>query len=163
MNNIKIINLKIIIKIVLICLISIKNLKADFFKDISYLIENNTPRLSYGVAVTDLDHDDKFDFIVTGYRYSNLALSYKKNKLRNIINQNIFTDQNRQAIGVAACDVDFDGKEEIYILNTDSFSGKKYMQIDYRSNDNTYIDLFEDNINNGCFKCYSRKVSSLCR
>ena len=144
MNNIKIINLKII-KIVLICLISIKNLKADFFKDISYLIENNTPRLSYGVAVTDLDHDDKFDFIVTGYRYSNLALSYKKNKLRNIINQNIFTDQNRQAIGVAACDVDFDGKEEIYILNTDSFSGKKiYADRLLDSNENTYIDLFEE-------------------
>ena len=136
-------------KIILIYTISIKNLKADFFKDISYLIENNTPRLSYGVAVTDIDNDDKFDFIVTGYRYSNLALSYKKNKLRNIINQNIFTDQKRQAIGVAACDVDFDGKEEIYILNTDSFSGKKIFAdrlID--SNDGTYIDLFEDKINN---------------
>ena len=71
-------NFKIIIKIILICTISIKNLKADFFKDISDLIENNTPRLSYGVAVTDIDNDDKFDFIVTGYRYSNLALSYKK-------------------------------------------------------------------------------------
>ena len=149
MYKIKIINFKIIIKIILICTISIQNLKADFFTDISDLIENNTPRLSYGVAVTDIDNDDKFDFIVTGYRYSNLALSYKKNKLRNIINQNIFNDQNRQAIGVAACDVDFDGKEEIYILNTDSFSGKKiYADRLLDLNDNTYKDLFEDNINN---------------
>ena len=149
MYKIKIINFKIIIKIILICTISIQNLKADFFTDISDLIENNTPRLSYGVAVTDIDNDDKFDFIVTGYRYSNLALSYKKNKLRNIINQNVFTDQNRQAIGVAACDVDFDGKEEIYILNTDSFSGKKiYADRLLDLNDNTYKDLFEDNINN---------------
>ena len=115
MNKIKIIKLKIIIKILLILIINTKNLEAEFFKDMSYLIENNSSRLSYGVAVTDIDNDDKFDFIVTGYRYSNLALSYKKNKLRNIINQNIFNDQNRQAIGVAACDVDFDGKEEIYI------------------------------------------------
>ena len=61
-------------KIILICTISKKNLKADFFKDISYLIENNTPRLSYGVAVTDIDNDNKFDFIVTGYRYSNSKL-----------------------------------------------------------------------------------------
>ena len=149
MYKIKIINFKVIIKIILVCIISMKNLKADFFKDISYLIENNTPRLSYGVAVTDIDNDDKFDFIVTGYRYSNLALSYKKNKLRNIINQNIFNDQNRQAIGVAACDVDFDGTEEIYILNTDSFSGKKiYADRLLDLIDNTYIDLFEDNINN---------------
>ena len=36
----------------------------------------------------------------------------------------MFADQNRRAIGIAACDVDTDGKEEIYILNTDSFSGK---------------------------------------
>ena len=81
----KTINFKIIIKIILIYIISIKNLKAEFFKDISYLIENNTPRLSYGVAVTDIDNDDKFDFIVTGYRYSNLALSYKKKNYETLL------------------------------------------------------------------------------
>ena len=150
MNKIKTINYKVIIKIFIICMFNIKNLQAEFFKDISHLIENNTSRLSYGVAVTDIDSDDKFDFIVTGYRYSNLALSYKKKKLRNIINQKIFADKNRQAIGVAACDIDFDGKEEIYILNTDSYSGKKiYADRLLDANDNTFVDLFEDNINNG--------------
>ena len=69
---------KIIVKILIISVININRLQADFFKDISYLIENNILRLSYGVAVTDIDDDDKFYFIVTGYRYPNLALSYKK-------------------------------------------------------------------------------------
>ena len=115
----------IIVKILIIYVININSLKANFFKDISHLIENNVPRLGYGVAVTDIDDDDKFDFIVAGYRYPNLALSYKKNRIQNIIHQKIFTDENRQAIGLAACDLDADGKEEIYILNTDSFSGKK--------------------------------------
>tara|TARA_A100001011_G_scaffold253142_1_gene261415 strand:+ start:4268 stop:5665 length:1398 start_codon:yes stop_codon:yes gene_type:complete len=129
-------------------ILNIESVEAEFFKDISFLIENNTPRLSYGVAVTDIDDDDKFDFVVTGYRYPNLALSYKKNRIQNIINQKIFTDENRQAIGLAACDLDADGKEEIYILNTDSFSGKKkYADRLLNLENNKFIDLFEDNIN----------------
>ena len=138
----------IIFKILILLILNIESVEAEFFKDISFLIENNTPRLSYGVAVTDIDDDDKFDFIVTGYRYPNLALSYKKNRIQNIINQKIFTDENRQAIGLAACDLDADGKEEIYILNTDSFSGKKkYADRLLNLENNKFIDLFEDNIN----------------
>ena len=34
----------------------------------------------------------------------------------NIANQNIFSDESRKTIGVAACDVDRDGYEEIYFL-----------------------------------------------
>ncbi len=150
MNSSKInfIELKIIFKLLVIVLLYTKNLQATFFEDISYLIKDNSSRLSYGVAVTDVDNDDKFDFIVTGYRYPNLALSYKNNKLENIINTDIFADQKRQAIGVAACDIDFDGKEEIYILNTDSFSGeKKYSDRLLDFENNNFIDLFEENIN----------------
>ena len=113
------------IKLIVLFFLIFKNLYSAFFKYISNLIENNSSRLSYGVAVTDIDNDSKFDFIITGYRYPNLALSYKDGRLQNIINDRVFTDKNRQAIGVVACDLDFDGKEEIYILNTDSFSGKK--------------------------------------
>ena len=61
----------------------------------------------------------------------------------------MFADQNRRAIGIAACDVDTDGKEEIYILNTDSFSGKKIYAdrlLDFDDNRN-FKDLFEDSIN----------------
>ena len=87
MSKINVIIPKIIVKILIIYIININSLQADFFKDISHLIENNIPRLSYGVAVTDIDNDDTFDFIVAGYRYPNLALSYKKNRIQNIINQ----------------------------------------------------------------------------
>tara|TARA_B100001989_G_scaffold252078_1_gene233019 strand:+ start:1541 stop:2989 length:1449 start_codon:yes stop_codon:yes gene_type:complete len=147
MNKIK--KIKIILKIFFLFVFSTKNIQAEFFKDISHLIENNIPRLSYGIAVTDIDNDNKFDFIVTGYQYPNLALSFKKKKIKNIINQKMFADQNRRAIGIAACDVDTDGKEEIYILNTDSFSGKKIYAdrlLDFDHNRN-FKDLFEDSIN----------------
>ena len=39
--------------------------------------------------------------------------------------KNIFTDPSRRTIGVAACDIDKDGYEEIYFLNTDTYSGDK--------------------------------------
>jgi len=147
MNKMK--KIKIILKIFFLFVFSTKNIQAEFFNDISHLIENNIPRLSYGIAVTDIDNDNKFDFIVTGYQYPNLALSFKKNKIKNIINHKMFADQNRRAIGIAACDVDTDGKEEIYILNTDSFSGKKIYAdrlLDFDDNKN-FKDLFEDSIN----------------
>ena len=57
--------------------------KADFFKDITSLIENNDFRLSYGVSVTDVNQDNKYEFVVTGFGFSNLALSYQNGKLKD--------------------------------------------------------------------------------
>ena len=59
--------------------------KAEFFSNISNIIENNNDRLSYGISVTDFDEDGSYEFIVTGFGYSNLALSYKNGKLINTI------------------------------------------------------------------------------
>ena len=100
---------------------------ADFFEDITDKILDNPKRLSYGISVTDMNKDGKYEFIVTGFGYSNLALSYNDGNLINIANQDVFSDETRKTIGVAACDVDRDGFEEIYFLNTDTYSGtKKY-------------------------------------
>ena len=41
--------------LVFIFFVSINQSKADFFKDITSLIENNDFRLSYGVSVTDVN------------------------------------------------------------------------------------------------------------
>ena len=100
---------------------------AQFFQNITDKIENNVPRLSYGVAVTDFNNDGKMEFIVTGFRYPNLALSYENGSYTNINSSELFADEKRSSIGVVACDVDQDGYEEIYFLNTDTYSGtKKY-------------------------------------
>ena len=104
--------------------------KATFFEDITVKIEDNPKRLSYGVSVTDIDKNGKYEFIVTGFGYPNLALSYDDGKLINIANQKVFSDNLRKTIGVAACDVDKDGYEEIYFLNTDTYSGKKNILTD---------------------------------
>jgi len=134
--------------LVLIFFVSINQSKADFFKDVTSLIENNDFRLSYGVSVTDINQDDKYEFVVTGFGFSNLALSYRNGKLININKNEIFDDAKRKTIGVAACDIDQDGFEEIYFLNTDTYSGeKKYSDRLIDNSNNGFIDLFEKDIN----------------
>ena len=74
----------------------------------------------------------------------NLALSYENGKLVNIVNQKKFSDEFRRTIGVAACDIDRDGYEEIYFLNTDTYSGtKKYSDRLIDLEKGKFIDLFE--------------------
>ena len=116
----------------------------DFFLNITDQIVENEFRLSYGVSVTDVNKDNKYDFVVTGFGFKNLALSYKDGKLINIVNENIFSDEFRRTIGVAACDIDKDGYEEIYFLNTDTYSGtKKYSDRLIDLNGNKFLDMFE--------------------
>ena len=56
--------------LVLIFFVSINQSKADFFRDITSLIDNNDFRLSYGVSVTDINQDNKYEFVVTGFGFS---------------------------------------------------------------------------------------------
>ena len=130
--------------IILFILATPNIVKADFFEDITDKIEDNPKRLSYGVSVTDIDQNGKYEFLVTGFGYANLALSHDNGKLINIANENIFSDEFRKTIGVAACDVDRDGYEEIYLLNTDTYSGtKKYSDRLIDLEDNKFLDMFE--------------------
>ena len=117
---------------------------AEFFKDISDIIENNEPRLSYGVAVSDINNDNNYEFLVTGFGFKNLALTFNNNNLVNIIDDDIFNDAGRKTIGVAACDIDRDGFEEIYFLNTDTYSGeKKYSDRLLDQKQKNFFDIFE--------------------
>ncbi len=130
--------------VVIFFLLTPNSLNADFFEDITSQIFDNPKRLSYGVSVTDVNQDGNFDFVVTGFGYLNLALSHENGKLINIVNQKKFSDEFRRTIGVAACDIDKDGFEEIYFLNTDTYSGtKKYSDRLLDIKDNNYFDLFE--------------------
>ena len=115
---------------------------AQFFQNITDKIENNVPRLSYGVAVTDFNDDGKMEFIVTGFRYPNLVLSYENGSYTNINSSELFADEKRSSIGVVACDVDQDGYEEIYFLNTDTYSGTKKYSDRLIDSDKTVYDIF---------------------
>lgn len=85
------------------------------------LLFQNDDRLSYGVAVCDIDGDGQFEFVVTGFGYANLALKWNGRGLLDTADA-VFADQQRLAIGVAAADIDGDGIEEIYVVNNDPFA-----------------------------------------
>ena len=126
---------------------------ANFFKNITNLIEGNYESLRYGISVADVDNNGTYEFIVAGFGSENLALSYKNNKLRNIIDDEKFTDKKSFTIGVAACDIDSDGYEEIYFLNTDTYSGEKRYSdrlIDLKNK--KFFDIFEQKKNKSDLK-----------
>ena len=129
--------------IIILSILMSKSAFAEFFKDISGLIKNNQERLSYGVSVTDFNKDGNFAFVVTGFRFPNLILAYKNGYLENINKDKLFADEARSTIGVAACDVDNDGFEELYFLNTDTYSGQKQFSDRLLDNDKNIIDLFQ--------------------
>lgn len=94
------------------------------FVDQSHLLKTNPNQLNYGIAVVDGDGDGAFELFVTGFGQSNLLLKWTGIEFINIADQ-LLADAERQAIGVAAGDLDGDGREEIYVLNTDTFGGRK--------------------------------------
>lgn len=109
----------------------------------SHLLANNTPERHYGIAVTDADGDGHFEFLVAGFGSRNLMLKWDGTQYTDW-GRNTLADNSRQAIGIAAADIDADGYEELYILNTDTFAGRKSLGdrlFDYV--DDTYVDLFE--------------------
>jgi hypothetical protein len=112
------------------------------FSDHSSLLYDNPSQRNYGVAVTDVDDDGAFEIVVAGFGHPNLVLKWDGTYFRNITTSMI-ADAERQAIGVAACDIDGDGREELYILNTDTFAGQKRFAdrlLDYA--DGEWTDLF---------------------
>ena len=129
--------------LIFILILTSKTAMSDFFKNITNLIENNTDRLSYGVSVADINNDSNFEFIVAGFRYPNLALGFRDGVLKNLMNNQIFSDQNRSTIGVASCDIDQDGMEETYFLNTDTYSGEKKYSDRLLNFNKEITDLFE--------------------
>ncbi len=94
------------------------------FNNKSALLLHNPRQLNYGIAVTDVDGDGAFEMIVAGFGHPNMVLKWNGSGFVNVASETL-ADANRQSIGVAAGDIDDDGREEIYILNTDSFAGQK--------------------------------------
>ncbi|KAJ8248391.1 hypothetical protein GJAV_G00241530 [Gymnothorax javanicus] len=118
---------------------------------------NNPTQLNYGMAVTDVDGDGDLEVVVAGYNGPNLVLKYdrNKNKLVNIAVDDrsspfyALRDRQGNAIGVAACDIDGDGREEIYFLNTNNaFSGRAtYTDKLFKFRNGRFEDLLSDDIN----------------
>ncbi|XP_076584461.1 cartilage acidic protein 1a isoform X2 [Chaetodon auriga] len=118
---------------------------------------HNPTQLNYGMAVTDVDGDGDLEVVVAGYNGPNLVLKYDRtqNRLVNIAIDDsnspyyALRDQAGNAIGVTACDVDGDGREEIYFLNTNNaFSGRAtYSDKLFKFRNGRFEDLLSDELN----------------
>uniref|UniRef100_A0A8C1NDU4 Cartilage acidic protein 1a n=1 Tax=Cyprinus carpio TaxID=7962 RepID=A0A8C1NDU4_CYPCA len=118
---------------------------------------HNPTQRNYGMAVTDVDGDGDLEVVVAGYNGPNLVLKYDRtqNKLVNIAVDDpgspyyALRDPQGNAIGVSACDVDGDGREEIYFLNTNNaFSGRAtYADKLFKYRNGRFEDLLGDDIN----------------
>ncbi|KAK2919260.1 hypothetical protein Q8A73_003631 [Channa argus] len=118
---------------------------------------HNPVQLNYGMAVTDVDGDGTFEVVVAGYNGPNLVLKYDptQNRLLNIAIDDsnspyyALRDQAGNAIGVTACDVDGDGREEIYFLNTNNaYSGQAtYSDKLFKFRNGRFEDLLSDALN----------------
>ncbi|XP_037326804.2 cartilage acidic protein 1a [Pungitius pungitius] len=118
---------------------------------------HNPTQLNYGMAVTDVDGDGDLEVIVAGYNGPNLVLKYNHTQKR-LVNIAIddssspyfaLRDRAGNAIGVTACDVDGDGREEIYFLNTNNaYSGRAtYSDKLFKFRNGRFEDLLGDELN----------------
>nr|APD79131.1 cartilage acidic protein 1b [Dicentrarchus labrax] len=118
---------------------------------------HNPTQLNYGMAVTDVDGDGDLEVVVAGYNGPNLVLKYDRtqNRLVNIAIDDsnspyyALRDRAGNAIGVTACDVDGDGREEIYFLNTNNaYSGRAtYSDKLFKFRNGRFEDLLSDELN----------------
>merc|ERR1719357_280235 len=132
----------IILRIFILGISYFIQVESKLFKSItsnSFAEGANPIQYNYGVAVSDVDGDGDFEFIVAGYGTNrgagapNLVLSYNNltKKLENLAIDDPqspyykIRNEKGKAIGVAACDVDGDGREEIYFLTTKQLESLK--------------------------------------
>nr|XP_032808443.1 cartilage acidic protein 1 isoform X2 [Petromyzon marinus] len=118
---------------------------------------HNPVQLNYGVAVTDVDGDGDLEILVAGYNGPNLVLKYNRasGRLENVALDDksspfyALRDRQGNAIGVAACDIDGDGREEIYFLNTNNaYSGMAtYSDKLFKFRNGRWEDILSDPVN----------------
>jgi hypothetical protein len=85
-----------------------------FFLDISSCISYNPPAAHGGVAVSDVDGDGRYEYLITGFAGPNRLLRWVGSQLRDVASPS-FEDAEQASLAIAAGDIDGDGQEEIYV------------------------------------------------
>lgn len=136
------------------------------FSDHTDLFFDNPPLMGYGAAVTPGQRGPIV--FVAGHGDANRLLSWEGGRLVDR-SCGVLADTTRQAIGVAAADLDADGAEEIYVHNTEAYDGvtdNTDLLLDQVDHDGrtVWCDVFGDEVNAGRGNVYAgRSVAALDR
>ena len=112
------------------------------FVDRTDRLLENLLQLHFGIAVTDLDGDGNFELVVCVSNGPNQVLKWGGSGFLNIADE-VLADPSCNAIAAAAGDLNGDGREELYVMNSDTFAGWKHpgdRLFAYR--DGRWLDLF---------------------
>jgi hypothetical protein len=112
------------------------------FGDVSGLIANNPARLHGGVAVADLAGDGRYVFVAAGLDGPNRLLRWVNGALRDAAPPEL-ADADRPTLGLAAADIDGDGREELYLLNSERQADRLFKS----RPDGQWEDLFDQHGN----------------
>lgn len=91
------------------------------FSDRTDRLVDNDPFMGYGAAVTP-SREGPLVF-VTGHGEANRLFRWEDGHLVDR-SCGVLADTSREAIGIAAADMDADGLEEVYVHNTDAYDGQ---------------------------------------
>ncbi|WP_251342870.1 CRTAC1 family protein [Haloplanus halophilus] len=119
------------------------------FEDRSGLLADNPPFRGYGAAVTP-GPDGPLVF-VAGFGNANRVLRFEGDAVVDTA-CGVLADDGRHAIGVAAADLDADGREEVYVHNVAAFGGTSAeadLLLDPECDRARWRDLFADPVNRG--------------
>jgi len=119
------------------------------FEDRSGLFADNPPFRGYGAAVT-AGADGPLVF-VAGFGDANRVLRVEDGGVVDTA-CGVLADDGRHAIGVAAADLDADGREEVYVHNVAAFGGTSAeadLLLDPEGEGSRWRDLFADPVNQG--------------
>jgi hypothetical protein len=119
------------------------------FRDRSGLFANNPSFRGYGAAVT-VGPDGPLVF-VAGFGDANRVLRFEDDAVVDAA-CGVLADDSRHAIGVAAADLDADGREEVYVHNVAAFGGTSSeadLLLDPQGEGSRWCDLFADPVNRG--------------
>ena len=113
------------------------------FADLSHLIAHNPAAHHSGIAAFDADADGATEFFVTGFGSPSRLLKWDGAKLRDIAPKEL-AEEGHASIAAAAGDFDGDGREELYVVGTDSTAAPK-IQFDrlFHAGIEGWSDLFD--------------------